>query len=106
MAEIRSIAVSGAGAMRRSIACATALAGYRTILEDILPARLRRAAAELRAGLDEAVRLNRITSQDAEAALARLEYASTVEEASRLADLVIEAVPEELESSGFSLKIG
>jgi len=98
MAEIRTIAVIGAGAMGRSIACATALAGYRTVLEDILPASLRRAAAEVRAGLDEDVRLNRITSQDAEAALARLEYASTVEEAARLADLVIEAVPEELES--------
>ena len=64
MAEIRTIAVIGAGAMGRSIACAMALAGYRTILEDILPASLRRAAAEVRAGLDEAVRLNQITSQD------------------------------------------
>ena len=41
MAEIRTIAVIGAGAMGRSIACATALAGYRTILEDILPASLK-----------------------------------------------------------------
>ena len=32
MAEIRTIAVIGAGTMGRSIACATALAGYRTIL--------------------------------------------------------------------------
>src|SRR5437016_2335034 len=98
MAEIRTIAVIGAGAMGRSIACATALAGYRTILEDILSASLRRTEAELRAGLDDDVRLNRITSQDAEAALSRLEYASTVKEAARQADLVIEAVPEELES--------
>ena len=41
MAEIRTIAVIGAGAMGRSIACATGLAGYRTILEDILPASLK-----------------------------------------------------------------
>jgi len=82
--EIRTVAVIGAGALGRGIAHAAALAGYRTILEDILPTKLRTAEAELRG--------------KAEAALARMEYASTVEEAARQADLVIEAVPDELES--------
>jgi len=84
--EIRTVAVIGAGALGRGIAHAAALAGYRTILEDILPTKLRTAEAELRG------------KAEAEAVLARMEYASTVEEAARQADLVIEAVPDELES--------
>jgi 3-hydroxybutyryl-CoA dehydrogenase len=80
VAEIRTVAVIGAGIAGRDIARAAALAGFRTILQDILPSKLRKAEAELR---DRS---------------ARLEYASTVEEAAREADLVIEAVPDEQES--------
>ena len=43
MAEVRTISVIGAGIMGRGIAHAAALGGYRTILEDILPASLRKA---------------------------------------------------------------
>jgi 3-hydroxybutyryl-CoA dehydrogenase len=39
-----------------------------------------------------------LVAHDAKAALARLEYAGSVDEAAREADLVIEAVPEEMES--------
>lgn len=98
MPEIKTVAVIGAGGLGRSIACATALAGYRTILEDILPASLRRADREIRDYLDEWVKSGRVSRQDADAALARLEYAGSVEDAARQADLVIEAVPDEMES--------
>ena len=98
MPAIQTIAVIGAGIMGRGIAHASALGGYRTILEDILPAALRKAESEIRANLDKAVELNKVTATDAEAAFRRLEYAGSVEEAAREADLVIEAVPEEMES--------
>jgi 3-hydroxybutyryl-CoA dehydrogenase len=98
MAEIRTIAVIGAGAVGRGIAFAAALGGYRTILEDILPSSLRTAAAELREHLARAADLGTVSKSDALAAFNRLEYASTVEQAAREADLVIEAVPDELES--------
>jgi 3-hydroxybutyryl-CoA dehydrogenase len=98
MAEIRTIAVIGAGAIGRGIAFAAALGGYRTILEDILPSSLRTAAAELREHLARAADLGTVNKQEALAAFNRLEYASTVEHAAREADLVIEAVPDELES--------
>jgi len=84
--------------MGRGIAHAAALGGYRTILEDILPNALRRAESEIRSNLDKAVELGKVTANDADAAFARLEYAGSVDEAARQADLVIEAVPEELES--------
>ena len=98
MAQVQTIAVIGAGTMGRGIAHAAALGGYRTILEDILPNALRRAETEIRANLDKAVELGKVTAGDANAAFDRLEYAGSVDEAARQADLVIEAVPEELES--------
>src|SRR4051794_17948140 len=84
--------------MGRGIAHAAALGGYRTILEDLLPGALRKAETEIRANLDKAVELNKVTAADADAAFARLQYATSVEDAAREADLVIEAVPEEMES--------
>ena len=98
MTEIKTVAVIGAGIMGRGIAHVAALGGYRTIIEDILPASLRKAESEIRTNLDKAVELGKVAKNDADQAFARLEYASTVEEAAREADLVIEAVPEEMES--------
>src|SRR6185312_5329274 len=63
-----------------------------------LPNALRRAESEIRTNLDKAVELGKVSSDDAHAAAGRLEYAGSVEGAAREADLVIEAVPEELES--------
>src|SRR6266851_3112395 len=84
--------------MGRGIAQVAALGGYRTVLEDLLPAVLRKAEGEIRANLDKTVELKKVSAQEADAAFARLEYAGSVEEAAREADLVIEAVPEEMES--------
>ncbi|HTU42628.1 MAG TPA: 3-hydroxyacyl-CoA dehydrogenase NAD-binding domain-containing protein [Candidatus Aquilonibacter sp.] len=98
MAEVKTIAVIGAGIMGRGIAHAAALGGYRTVLEDLLPTALRRAESEIRANLDKAVELGKVAAPEANAAFQRLEYAGSVEEAAREADLVIEAVPEEMES--------
>ncbi|HWJ47245.1 MAG TPA: 3-hydroxyacyl-CoA dehydrogenase NAD-binding domain-containing protein [Candidatus Udaeobacter sp.] len=98
MPGVQTIAVIGAGIMGRGIAHAAALGGYRTILEDLLPNALRKAETEIRANLTKAVELNKVTASAADAAFRRLEYAGSVEEAAREADLVIEAVPEEMES--------
>src|SRR6476469_375191 len=98
MAEIRTIAVIGAGALGREIAYASVLGGYRTILEDILPASLRNAATELRQHLARAADVCSVSEAGASAACSRLEYAATVEHAAREADLVFEAVPDEMES--------
>src|SRR5438876_11904738 len=84
--------------MGRGIAHVAALGGYRTILEDLVPGSLRKAETEIRANLDKAVELGKMAKTDADAAHKRIEYAGSVEEAAREADLVIEAVPEEMES--------
>ena len=84
--EIKTIAIIGAGEIGREIALAALLAGYRTILEDVSESRLRRAAVWIaeRAALDAD-------------ALSRLILATEVERAVREADLLIEAVAEEVE---------
>jgi len=98
VAPVNTIAVIGAGIMGRGIAHVAALGGYRTLLEDVLPAALRKAEGEIRANLDKAVELKKVSPEDAKAAFGRLEYAGSVEEAAREADLVVEAVPEEMDS--------
>jgi len=96
--EINTVAVIGAGAAGRRIALATALAGYHTIIEDLLPNALRRAEAEIRTSLDQSVNEAHLSQEDADAAFRRIEYAGSIEDAARRADLVIEAVPDELDS--------
>lgn len=98
MVEVRTIAVIGAGRVGRGIAQVAARGGYRTILEDLLPNALRRAESEIRIHLDRAVESGGVSADVAQAAISRLEFAGSVEDAARQADLVIEAVPEELES--------
>ena len=84
--------------MGRGIAHVAARGGFRTILEDILPASLRRAESEYRGNLDKGVELGKVSQQQADDAFSRIEFASSIDEAARAAELVIEAVPEELES--------
>ncbi|MGH9523442.1 MAG: 3-hydroxyacyl-CoA dehydrogenase family protein [Terriglobales bacterium] len=98
MSEVRTVAVIGAGIMGRGIAYASALGGYRTVLEDVLPSALRRAGDDIKSNFDKGVELGKLSAEDADAAFQRIEYASTPEEAGREAELVIEAVPEEMES--------
>jgi len=96
--ETKTISVIGAGTMGRGIAHAAASGGYRTILEDILPATLRKAETEIRGNFDQGVKLGKLTREQADEAFGRIEFASSVEDAARAADMVIEAVPEEMES--------
>jgi len=84
--EIQTIAVIGAGDQGREVACAALVAGYRTILEDVSENRLERAAEWIK---------NR-ANVGAEAR-SRLVLANKIEEAVREADLIVEAVAEEME---------
>jgi 3-hydroxybutyryl-CoA dehydrogenase len=99
--EIKTIAVIGAGTMGRGIAYAAALGGYRTILEDVSPEMLEQGVAWIRKSLEEGVARGKVTAEQQQAAMAALSTATTEEEAARAADLIIEAVPEDIR-----LKIG
>ncbi|MGC1128580.1 MAG: 3-hydroxyacyl-CoA dehydrogenase NAD-binding domain-containing protein, partial [Candidatus Acidiferrales bacterium] len=90
-------AVIGAGAMGRGIAYAAALAGYRTVLEDVLQERVEDGVAYIRASLNDGVARGKVTPEQKERALAGLTTSNSVEDVCREADLLIEAVPEEME---------
>jgi 3-hydroxybutyryl-CoA dehydrogenase len=95
--DVSTIAVIGAGTMGRGIAYAAAFGGYRTILEDVSPAMLDQGIAYIRSSLDDAVSRGKMTADQRTRAAAQLGSARSVEEACREADIVIEAVPEEME---------
>ena len=95
--EVKTIAVIGAGTMGRGIAYAAAFGGYRTILEDITQSMLDAGVDYIRTSLDDAVTRGKLTAEQRDRAVAQLGSAHSVEEACREADIVIEAVPEEME---------
>ena len=94
---ISTIAVLGAGTMGRGIAYAAALGGYRTILEDVAPQVLEAGLAWIRKSLDEGVAREKVTPQQKGSTLANLSSANSVESACKAADLIIEAVPEDMQ---------
>jgi 3-hydroxybutyryl-CoA dehydrogenase len=95
--EIKTIAVIGAGTMGRGIAYAAALGGYRTVLEDVSAVVLDQGLAYIRQAFEDGVARGKVTPEQKEQALGQLLKSATVEEACREADLVIEAVPEDME---------
>lgn len=97
MKEIRSITVLGAGTMGLGIAHVSAAGGFSTILYDISRDILDRALEQLRKNLAQGVDKGKLSSAERDAALGRLRMETDFAPAVRDADLVIEAVPEELE---------
>ena len=95
--EIKTIAVIGAGTMGRGIAYASARGGFRTILEDVSPEMLEQGTAYISQALEDGVARGKVTQEQKDKALANLTTSRLVEDVCREADLLIEAVPEEME---------
>ena len=93
---IQNVAVLGAGLMGRGIAYVSALGGFRTILQDSSAPALDSAGAEISALLEKGVATGKVRGEDAAAAHKRLTACHRFEDAVNGADLVIEAVPEDL----------
>lgn len=94
---VTSILVVGAGAMGAQIGMACALAGYRVAIQDVAAASLDRAEADLRSIVDGRVAKGRITAETRDQAFANLTFTPHLEQAAAGADLVIEAVVEDLD---------
>jgi 3-hydroxybutyryl-CoA dehydrogenase len=82
---VLTVAIIGAGPLGRRLAMGAARAGFRVSLEDVMPGNLHHARESIRLELSAE-------------ALPAVAFASTIEEAVRNADLVIDCVPDELES--------
>ena len=62
-----------------------------------MPEMLIKGTGWIKQAFEEGVKRGKVTAQDSAEALSRLETASSVEDVSREADFLIEAVPEEME---------
>ena len=91
------IAVIGAGTMGRGIAHVCALSGFEARLFDVDEGVLGRALGTVKANLDRGVELGKVSEEDRRGCLERLQPTLSLPEAVRDVDLVIEAVPEDLE---------
>ncbi|HXE07081.1 MAG TPA: 3-hydroxyacyl-CoA dehydrogenase NAD-binding domain-containing protein [Acidobacteriaceae bacterium] len=97
--SILTVAVIGAGTAGRSFALACVSAGFHVVLEDVMPANLRRAQDEFSSLTNAgAPRLDSETWEQQPPNPGSLSTALTVEDAVRNADLAIDFVPDELES--------
>jgi 3-hydroxybutyryl-CoA dehydrogenase len=83
--SLLTVAIIGAGPLGRWLALSAARAGFRVLLEDVMPTNLHHAREALRAELGTE-------------ALPNVTFVSTIEDAVREADLAIDCVPDELES--------
>jgi 3-hydroxyacyl-CoA dehydrogenase len=93
------IGVIGAGVMGSGIAQVTATAGYETVCYDVDGGALERAREHVttgRYGFERGVERGKLSRADADAALARLTFTSSFDDAAAV-DVVVEAVPEKLE---------
>jgi 3-hydroxybutyryl-CoA dehydrogenase len=91
------VAVIGAGLMGSGIAQVAAQAGYDVTLRDVGRDALDRGLASISTSLDRFVAKDRISADDAKAALARLGTTTDLERAAGDADVVVEAVFESVE---------
>ncbi len=100
---IQKIGVIGAGQMGNGIAQVAACAGYDVVMVDIKDEYVEKGLGTIQFSLGKLVSKERMSQDDADAALARIET-GTDRQACADCDLVVEAVPEilELKTSIFS----
>ena len=93
--DIKTIAVVGAGQMGRGIAQVCATAGYRVLVVDLNERLSTDAVSKIAASLDRAVERGILTRSRREEALSLIQPAPKMDRL-REAQLVIEAIPEDL----------
>lgn len=95
--QINKIGVVGAGTMGNGIAHVCALSGFDVVLIDISQEILGRATEKMKKNMGRQVKKEKISQTDMDAALKRITNATALE-ALKDADLVVEAVVEDLKT--------
>ncbi|UHQ98965.1 3-hydroxyacyl-CoA dehydrogenase family protein (plasmid) [Natrinema zhouii] len=91
------VAVLGAGTMGHGIAQVTAMAGHDVVVRDIEMEYVENGLESIDDNLGGGIERDKVTREEADAALERLSGTTDLEEAVADADLVVEAVPEDLD---------
>ncbi|RNA66229.1 3-hydroxyacyl-CoA dehydrogenase family protein [Alteribacter keqinensis] len=95
--QIKTISVIGSGAMGSQIAMVSALAGYSVTLQDIQEESVVKAEQSLRDRLGKRVDKGKMSKEELDEAFSNMTFTTSLEEAVRDADFVIEAIVENLE---------
>ncbi|GGF25063.1 hypothetical protein GCM10010954_24960 [Halobacillus andaensis] len=95
--NVQNVTVVGAGSMGHQIAMLSALAGFKTNLQDLQGKALEKAKISLIDIIDKWVAKEKITHEQRDKAFENLYFTTELHEAAEEADLVIEAVVEKLE---------
>ncbi len=96
--DVNKIAVIGAGTMGHGIAQVAAMAGFDTTIYDVSGDALDAALAQIEENLQGGVARGKVTEEEARDALERVHVDADLSAAAADADLVIEAIVEDLES--------
>ena len=95
--RVDTIGVIGGNATGREVALAALLGGYQVVLEDVSSEMLEKGIAYVRQSLGERIARHELNPQEGESVLARFSTASRADEVCRVADVLIETVPDEME---------
>ncbi len=93
--KINEVTVVGAGTMGNGIAHVLAQFGFAVTLVDVKPEFIERGLTTIRANLDRQVKNGILTEDQKQQTLSRIRSTVSVEEASKTADLVVEAATEQ-----------
>jgi 3-hydroxybutyryl-CoA dehydrogenase len=96
MTEIKTVGVLGCGLMGSGIAQVSAAAGFRTVVREVSDDLLSKGRKGIEGSLAKAVERGKATAADRDATLGRLTFTTKVKDVGA-ADIVIEAVTEDLE---------
>ncbi len=97
MTEINKITVLGSGIMGHGIAQISAMAGFEVTLRDVDTKFLDSAMSKIKWSLDKLAEKQKITQADSETIYSRIHPVVDLKQALSGADLLIEAVPEDME---------
>ena len=95
--EIKRVSVLGAGLMGHGIAQVCAQGGLEVTLEDIKEDFLQKGLDRVKKYLQGSVERKKMTREKAETVLSRIKVSTSLKEAAENADLVVEAILENME---------
>jgi 3-hydroxybutyryl-CoA dehydrogenase len=96
MSTIERVAVLGAGTMGHGIAQVCAAVGCDVVMYDINDDAVDAGRIRVASNLEKSIARGKVTEQERDDTLSRLSVTTTVADAARDADLVIEAAPESM----------
>jgi 3-hydroxybutyryl-CoA dehydrogenase len=92
-----TLAVLGAGTMGHGIAHAAMTAGYDTVMYDVSQAAVDKGKAAIDAVINKGIELGKVSAEEGGVLRSRLRTTTSVADAVKNADVVIEAAPEKID---------